>query len=203
MSSHKTKRIANLKIEDSIKEEYIDAPNIKLEEGTYSTSSQQSKDEDNHENHEIDDRSPNSNKNNGKKATRRPNSKHIIKNYGKGMCTFACSRMAKPYLQDILKDRNIRIQDFQNHIKRKRKTIDSMKSIRDLLLVKKDDDTRLRAYKEIFQRISIIFIKYFSVNWIFQGKMSYKQAHVNARFKMLRRIKNPEHFTYFRDFTKY
>jgi len=97
----------------------------------------------------------------------------------------------------------IQLTEFQDYIKNKRGIIDSMKSIRNLLFIKKNDDKILVAYKKAFQQISIVFIKYFAVNWIFQGKMTYKQAHINARFKLLRRVQNPQLFTYFKDFTKY
>ena len=133
----------------------------------------------------------------------RPNSKHIIKNYGKAMVTFACSAISKPYLESMVNKYDMDIKEFQDYIKGKRETVDSMKSIRDLLLIKPTDNKKQIAYKKIFQETSVIFIKYFSVNWVFQGKMTYKQVHINVRFKMLRRIQNPEHFTYFKDFIKY
>ncbi len=136
----------------------------------------------------------------------KPNSKHIIKNYGKALCTFACSDIAKPYLEDILKheyiSKVITVQDFQVFIKGKRDIVDSMKSIRDMLLIKQSENKVLVAYKKMFQKISIIFIKYFSINWIFQGKMKHKQIYVNSRFKILRRIQDPQHFTYFQAFAK-
>lgn len=200
MNQSHARKLPIVKLEDSIKKEHIDAFNIKLEHETASSYSQQSRET-------RRTRSKGSYEHFAKPSSARtekkPNSKHIIKNFGKAMCTFACSTMAQPYLQDILKNGNIKVHDFQNYIKGKRDIIDSMKSIRDLLLVKKNDDEKLKAYKEIFQKISVVFIKFFSVNWIFQGKMTYKQAHVDARFKMLRRIRNPEQFTYFKDFTKY
>lgn len=200
MSQSRAKNISAIKLEESIKKEHCDTINLKLEDETASSYSQQSKTRRNTRYKDSYECLPKSHQ---AKTTKRPNSKHIIKNFGKAMCTFACSTMAQPYLQDILKNGNIKVHEFQNYIKGKRDIIDSMKSIRDLLLVRKNDDEKLRTYKEIFQKISIIFIKFFSVNWIFQGKMTYKQAHVNARFKMLRRIRNPEQFTYFKDFTKY
>jgi len=136
----------------------------------------------------------------------KPNSKHIIKNYGKALCTFACSDIAKPYLEDIQKHESIckiiTVQGFQTFIKEKRDIIDSMKSIRDILLIKQSENKVLAAYKKMFQKISIIFVKYFSINWIFQGKMKYKQIYVNSRFKILRRIQNPQYFTYFQAFAR-
>ncbi len=137
-----------------------------------------------------------------KRDQSKPSSKNIVKNFGKAMCSFASSDLAMPYLQKLNTNKDIRLEDFQSHIHKKRDLIDSIDSLRSLLLIMKNDDSEIAAFKKVFQEISIIFIKYFSVNWIFQGKMSHKQAHLRARFKMLRRIMNPQHFTYFKDFSR-
>lgn len=141
---------------------------------------------------------------NNKKDESKPSSKNIVKNFGKAMCSFASSHLAIPYLERInchSKD-DVDLEEFQSHIHSKRDLIDSIDSLRSLLLITKNDDEILIGFKKIFQEISVIFIKYFSVNWIFQGKMSHKQAHLRSRFKMLRRIKSPQHFTYFKDFSR-
>jgi len=70
------------------------------------------------------------------------------------------------------------------------------------LLVTSEDSAEVAAYKRVFQGLSIIFVKFFSVNWIFSGKLFNKLAHLQCRLKILRRIKNPEHFTYFKGFVK-
>jgi len=64
------------------------------------------------------------------------------------------------------------------------------------LLPEKNENPMITKFKRLFQVISEIFIKYFSVNWIFDSKVQYKQAHLKFRFKILRRIQNPELFTY-------
>jgi len=137
-----------------------------------------------------------------KRDQSKPSSKNIVKNFGKAMCSFASSELAMPYLNRININWDVNLEDFQEHIQKKRDLIDSIDSLRSLLLIMKNDDNVMVGFKKIFQEISIIFIKYFSVNWIFQGKMSHKQAHLRARFKMLRRIKSPQHFTYFKDFSR-
>ena len=72
----------------------------------------------------------------------------------------------------------------------------SIESIRVLLIKDKKDDLTMSAYKLIFQEISIMFLKYFCVNWIYGGKIIQKKAHLKFRFKILQRIQDPEHFTY-------
>ncbi len=137
-----------------------------------------------------------------KRDQSKPSSKNIVKNFGKAMCSFASSELSLPYYEKINANLNVNIEDFQDYIHKKRDLIDSIDSLRTLLLIGQSDDTIMMGYKKIFQEISIIFIKYFSVNWIFQGKMSHKQAHLKARYKMLRRVQNPLYFTYFKDFSR-
>ncbi len=137
------------------------------------------------------------------KGIKPTSSKTIVKNFGKAMCSFGASELAIPYLTQIVGADDVnKIKPFQIYIGKKKSSIDSIESLRGLLLNKKGDDREIIFYKTIFREISIVFIKYFSVNWIFQGKMSHKQAHLRARFKMLRRVQSPEHFTYFKGFVK-
>ena len=129
-------------------------------------------------------------------------SKNIVKNFGKAMCSFASSSLALPYLECISRDMEFCQSDFQTHIRSKMSTIDSLNSVRSLLYIDAKDTETVATFKKVFQRMCMVFIKFFSVNWIFQGKMFHKRAHLDARFKMLRRVKNPEYFTYFREFSK-
>jgi len=130
------------------------------------------------------------------------NTKTIVKNFGKAMCSFASSELALPYLNQLVnKSENI-IKPFQTYIKKKKGTVDCIEALRSLLLPYGNDSKELTRYKQIFKELSIVFIKYFSVNWIFQGKMAHKQVHLKARYKMLRRVQNPEYFTYFKGFVK-
>jgi len=129
------------------------------------------------------------------------NSKNIIKNYGKALCSFASSDLAEPYVRSVIEKKgysHISSQAFMQLMGTKKSQINSIESIRGLLVIESNDDEISRAYKTIFQEVSIIFLKYFSVNWIFGGKIVHKQAHMKFRFKMLRRIQDPIHFTYLR-----
>jgi len=133
------------------------------------------------------------------------NSKNIVKNYGKALCSFASSVTAVPYIENIISNRSflyIKRDSFMDYIKDKKEGIHSIESLRRLLVENTDDNKEIRAYKKLFQEISIIFLKYFSVNWIFGGKLMHKNAHLKFRFKMLRRVQNPEHFTYLKTLVK-
>jgi len=132
-------------------------------------------------------------------------SKNIIKNYGKALSSFASSKMAYEYLESIVSSHGynfVNIRDFMSWIKSQKEKINSIESIRRLLITNEDDDQEARAYKIMFKEISIIFLKYFAVNWIYNGKLMHKSAHLKFRFKMLRRIQDPEHFTYLKTSAK-
>jgi len=123
----------------------------------------------------------------------------IVRNYAKALCSFAYSDMALGYLQTIILkqyDNKVDTDGFRKYIKEKKGNTASISSLRGLLMETNHDSDKERIFKQIFAEISIIFIKFFSVNWIFSGKVKYRLEHVKYRHRMLRRIRNPEHFTY-------
>jgi len=134
------------------------------------------------------------------------NSKNIVKNYGKALCAFSSSNIAVPYLESIIEKNgfpsNVKVTGFMSFIKAKKEAINSINSLRALLIRNEGDSNEVSAYKKIFQEASVIFLKYFVVNWIFSGKLMHKDAHLKFRFKMLRRIMDPEHFTYLKTSAK-
>jgi len=133
------------------------------------------------------------------------NSKNLVKNYGKALCNFASSDIAVPYIKNIIEKnsyREVKMPVFARYIDGKRTQITNIESLRKLLIVEESDDNVMKAYKKIFQEVSIIFLKYFCVNWIFHSKVIQKNAHMKFRFKMLRRVQDPEHFTYLKTLFK-
>jgi len=132
-----------------------------------------------------------------KKRTRKPSStKNLVINYGKAIASFAVSHLAVSYLEPILKREALTLQEFINFISQSKKTIGGIKSFRYLILTTEEDDERAAACKKVFREISMVFIKFFSVNWIMHGKVTHKDTYLKYRFKMLRRIQDPENFTY-------
>ena len=123
-------------------------------------------------------------------------SKNIVKNYGRAMSSFAYSDIATPYLEPLAEEENVDAKGFQAWIQSHKENIDGIERLRNLLIPHKTDDETIVTYKRIFQKLSLIFLKFFCVNWIYSGKLTHKQVHLNFRFKMLRRIKDPENFTY-------
>jgi len=124
--------------------------------------------------------------------------KNIVKNFARAMVNFAISRMAIPYIELKLVEFKLDLKAFQKYLIERRENMDGISSLRSLLLVTDDDDGQTASIKLLFQYTSEIFVKFFSVNWIFNSKLGDKLVHVKSRFKILRRIRNPEYFTYFK-----
>ena len=124
--------------------------------------------------------------------------KNIAQNFGRAICTFAASSISIPYLLPILEEEKLSFCSFKQSIMATKKSINCLCDFREALMIHQTDSLEQQALKRAFRLIGEIFIKYFSVNWIYAGKMKYRKAYLKYRFKMLRRIRNPELFTYLR-----
>jgi len=128
--------------------------------------------------------------------------KNIVKNYGKAICTFAVSNAALPYLAQILEEQNLTLKDFTEYMNQMKDLIAGLHHFRSVLLIAENNSSELVAKKKAFIALGEAFIKYFSVNWIYNSRVFHKEAHLKFRFKMLRRIQNPELFTYLKTSSK-
>ena len=127
---------------------------------------------------------------------------NIMKNYSRAMLHFTESNTALPYLQKKLEQYGIQLARFQEILNAKREKANCIKGFRELLLIYPHDDQELISFKKAFQAICEVFLKFFSVNWIFNSKINDKILHLKYRGKMLRRVRNPQYFTYLEGFTK-
>lgn len=132
----------------------------------------------------------------GSKTSQLNSAKNIVKNYGRAICSFALSDIALFYLEPLMKNKNIKLEEFKSYVSTGKERIDGISSFRSLLLVTSEDSVKIQEFKKILRDMSIIFIKDFSTNWIFSSKLLDKMSHLKCRFKMLRRVMQPEHFTY-------
>jgi len=124
--------------------------------------------------------------------------KNIVINYGKAIAGFASSETALPYLTKIVEKEGVTLEGFLSFAAHAKESIGGIASFRSFLVENEGDDKGISGYKRSFQKIAIVFIKYFSVNWIFHGRVSHKIEYLKYRFRMLRRVENPQHFTYIR-----
>jgi len=122
--------------------------------------------------------------------------KNVVRNYGKAIANFACLEIALPYLKTKLEQEGLDYTDFVSYAMEAKRNIENIDSFRNALLIKKEDSATCISCKKVFQFIGEVFIKYFSVNWIYNTKILHKLAYVKYRFRILRRLRNPELFTY-------
>ena len=125
---------------------------------------------------------------------------NIMKNYCRALVNFGVSSLARPYLASEAETIGISYGKFLQILGSKKKNINCIKGLRGLLLQERRDTMNTKAFKTMFQRSCEVFLKYFCVNWIFNSKVDNKIKHLNYRYKILRRVRNPEHFTYLEDF---
>ena len=135
--------------------------------------------------------------------SRKPlSSNNIMKNYSRAFVNFALSRAADHYVSLSAEEHNITIAYFNRFIRKDKHKINCIQSLRNKLLVFPDDTDTMARCKKAFQSVCVAFLKYFSVNWIYHSKVNDKLTHLKYRFKILRRVQDPQHFTYLREFKK-
>jgi len=122
--------------------------------------------------------------------------KNIIINYGNAIAAFALSRLAVPYLQPYVDNGQIKLKDFTDFVTQAKAKITGLEGFKSLLVIHDDESEDVVTYKNIFKALCEVFIKYFSVNWIIHGRVSNKLVYLKCRFNMMRRIQNPDQFTY-------
>ena len=125
---------------------------------------------------------------------------NIIKNYGRALTNFALSPLAVPYLTTILPKSGSNRTAFLSFIRKKKKSANCIRKLREMFPSGVNQGTPNYAEKLAFQELCVVFIKSFCVNWLWNSKIDDKTTHLAYRFKILRRIKNPDHFTYLKDF---
>jgi len=121
--------------------------------------------------------------------------KNIVKNYGKNCATFAISELAHDDLLSVLtKDQ---VPAFKGWVKAKLPNITNMANFREMLMASETEDYETVINKRAFQYVAEIFVRDYAYNWIFHSpRISDVKGHLFARFKMLRRIRDPKNFTY-------
>lgn len=122
--------------------------------------------------------------------------KNIVKNYGKAIASFATSDLAVPYLEPMCIAEKVGVSAFVDYVVNRKEFLDNIENLRNSLVKASNDSSSEESYKKIFRKIAEVFLKYFSVNWIFSGRVIYKLEHLYFRGKMLRRIKRAESLSY-------
>jgi hypothetical protein len=90
------------------------------------------------------------------------------------MSAFAACDSATCYLKDLAKKEGVDEKKFLHFIVTYKESVDSIDSLRALLLGYPDDTEDMIKYKKVFKGLCEVFLKYFAVNWIYNGKMHHK-----------------------------
>jgi len=114
--------------------------------------------------------------------------KNLFKNYGRAICCFIVSELSDPYLDSMLIGLEVDKAQFKSYVQEKKKTILGIIEFEDLFFIQSRDSTVVRCYKNLIVKLSEIFIKYFSTNWIIHGKLQYKMIYLKCRMKILKKI---------------
>jgi len=122
--------------------------------------------------------------------------KNLAKNYGKAICNFIIRKLSNEYLIPIAIARAVDIQEFKIFVKANKNSVNNIEKFRNFLTISDRDEEKVKIFKKMFRDLALIFIKYFAVNWIFSGRLEHRQTYLRFRFKMMRRIRNPEKFTF-------
>lgn len=122
--------------------------------------------------------------------------KNIMINFGKAIISFVTSIIAIQYLRPRLLIENLSFSQFNIFVTQGKMKISGMRALRSLLKIEDDDSPELKACKRVFQYMSETFIKYYSYEWVMKSRLVHKEVYLACRLKMLRRIQNPEQFTY-------
>ena len=125
-----------------------------------------------------------------------------MKNYARALAKFALSDIAQPYVRLSTQEHDVPQVYFEWFVGKDKHEINCIQNLRNKLLIFPDDTDGIKKCKRVFKSVCEVFLKIFSVNWIYNSKVSDKLTHLKYRFKILRRVRDPQYFTYLREFKK-
>jgi len=119
------------------------------------------------------------------KSQRSLNSKFI-----RAIYHFSLSEDASPYLKPFLAKESIEFDVFMQFVVQKttQRNFTLSGFISGLRLLP-DDAGKVVACKRIMESIGLVFMKYFSIDWIFKGKGCFKMGYLRLRSKLMRKMR--------------
>ena len=70
-----------------------------------------------------------------------------------------------------------------------------IEKLRAMLPMGTDEDEEDLEFKIAFQKLCIVFLKFFCANWLYDSKIAEKVMHLKCPFKIMRREGTPQYFT--------
>jgi len=118
-------------------------------------------------------------------------SKTVYKHYTRAICQFIMSSASFPYLIPIATELNFEAQDFIQYIREIQPLIrGKISGLRGLLMILIEDSPTIISYKKAFQRLAVIFIKYFAPYWISTREVKCKLDYLKFRHRLLKEIRD-------------
>jgi len=114
--------------------------------------------------------------------------KNIFKNYGRAICNFIVSNIGEEYSTLITDRLKVTMEQIKNYVHQSKENLNGSQGFLEFFLKRENDSAELLELKEAVARLGIIFIKYFSVNWIIHSKLLYKLDYLKCRSKILKMI---------------
>lgn len=129
-------------------------------------------------------------KNKIKKAKPQKNeTKNIPKNYGKAIVSFIENN--KELVKRVLsKFSSMTYISFMNILRARKNKINSIADLRSFWLESDDDE-----FPKIARILSNVFLRHFSLEYIFNSRISNFSGHVKYRARLIEALRDPEHFT--------
>lgn len=122
--------------------------------------------------------------------TTRTTLQQVIRRLTQAILDFILSELAMPYIEQIQKHENesFSIKSFCEYIRNQREYLGYSRNLKGLVLCAEGENEQEVAYKRVFRKIAVIFLKFFVVNWLFQSRLRNKEVYLKLRFKLLRII---------------
>lgn len=113
----------------------------------------------------------------------------IVKNFGKAIASFACSEKALRIIDKSLKYSTRK--KFLSFVYEHKECIEGNRRFRQLLTIYDSDTAEAQENKAFFRKISMIFMRTYVHQWIWNSKIQNKDLHAQLVSEMKRRIQNP------------
>jgi len=114
--------------------------------------------------------------------------KNIIINYGKAIFSFAMSDLAKQYIGRYFQNEALNIASFNDFVAELKPRIAGYKNFEAVFTVSETDSEEIALYRRVLKMLGVVFMKYYSVSWIINGKITHKLVYLKNRYSIMRRI---------------
>jgi len=114
--------------------------------------------------------------------------KNIIINYSKAIFSFATSDLAKQYIDRSFQNESLNIGLFKEFVAELKPRVTGFKNFEAVFQVDENDSEKVALYRRVLKMLGVVFMKYFSVSWIINGKITHKLVYLKNRYSIMRRI---------------